>query len=71
MTGLRKTIEESNDGMTKLHTNFNTAVESSVAKNFPRIEYESPAIPALEYHEIDAESVVDVEAIPVEPKEPS
>ena len=71
VTGLRKTIDESNDGMTKLHTNFNTALESSVAKNFPRIEYESPEIQALEYHAIDAESQVDVEAVPVEPKESS
>lgn len=47
--GLRKTLEETNESMLKLHDNIQSDLEAKISADFPRLEYQPPQLPALEY----------------------
>lgn len=48
--GLRKSLEDMNDGMQKLHEQIQTDLQSQLSQDFPRLEYHAPEIPRLEHH---------------------
>lgn len=46
--GLRETLRETNVKMKSLHESIQADLERQIASDFPRLEYQSPALPAIE-----------------------
>ncbi len=51
--GLRKTLEDMNVGMQKMHDQMQEDLRNQLLHDFPRLEYHAPDIPKLEYTEIN------------------
>jgi hypothetical protein len=47
--GLRKSLQDMNDGMQNLHEQMQADLQSQLSKDFPGIEYRAPEIPRLEH----------------------
>jgi hypothetical protein len=52
--GLRKTMEDMNDGMQNMHDQIQEDLGNQLIQGFPRLEYHAPYIPKLEYTEINS-----------------
>ena len=46
--GLRKTLDETNSSMEKLHDSMQSDLETMIAVDFPRLEYKPPELPKIE-----------------------
>lgn len=47
--GLRKSLEDMNDGMQNLHEQMQSDLQSQLLHDFPRLEYDAPELPKLEH----------------------
>lgn len=47
--GLRKSLEDMNDGMQHLHDQIQEELQSKLSTDFPRLDYTAPTLPRLEY----------------------
>ena len=47
--GLRKSLEDMNDGMQNLHDQIQVDLQAQLSQDFPRLEYHSPELPRIEH----------------------